>query len=103
MVTRTAVHRCADRVDEETAQWHHGGMEDVDALVQGTALPRAAARHLIRLSAGVGQAELARVLGVSRWSIRRWELGQNEPLGDTRRRYAAALHALRAAGEGRDG
>ena len=73
-------------------------MVDVTELAQGATLPPPAARRAIRLAAGVGQTELAAALGVSRWSLIRWETGKVEPHPDARRRYAGALRSLQGVG-----
>lgn len=74
-------------------------MDKIENLLEGAVLPPVKARRAIRLAAGVGQGELAAYLGVSRWSLLRWEKeGRSDPQGDTRRRYAGALDALREAG-----
>jgi DNA-binding XRE family transcriptional regulator len=72
-------------------------MVDVAELTQGATLPPVASRRAIRLAAGVGQTELAEALGVSRWSLIRWETGQAEPMPDARRKYAGALRVLQGA------
>lgn len=77
--------------------WHRGDMVEVAELAQGATLPPVAARRAIRLAAGVGQTELAEALGVSRWSLIRWETGRTEPMPEARRRYAGALRALQGA------
>lgn len=71
----------------------------VEALVEGAMLPPVAARRAIRLAAGVGQEELARALGVSRWSVLRWERGRVEPRGESRRHYAGALRVMRGVAD----
>lgn len=68
----------------------------IEALMRAT-LPPVRARRAIRLAAGVSQVELAEVLGVSRWSVLRWEAGTHEPVGDTKRLYAEALRTMARA------
>jgi len=58
-------------------------------------LPDPAVRRAIRLAAEAIEQDLADVVGVSRPTISRYETGQREPRGETRRRYAEALEALR--------
>lgn len=60
-------------------------------------LPDPAIRRLARESAGLTQAELASVLGVSRPAVTRWENGTREPRDDKRVAYAQVLRTLLAA------
>lgn len=68
----------------------------IEGLLGGQ-LPAVDERRLIRLRVGVGQHELADALGVSRFTLWRWETGKIEPSGPARRAYAGALRALRGA------
>jgi transcriptional regulator with XRE-family HTH domain len=63
-------------------------------------LPDPATRRLIRVTAGVSQAELAAAIGVRGASLSRWETGRRHPRGQVRDRYAHALEELRAVGVG---
>ncbi len=65
-----------------------------EALAVGRAkrrLPSPAVRHMIRRQAGVTQEDVARLLGVSRPSVTRWESGLRSPRGDVLRRYLDVL------------
>jgi DNA-binding transcriptional regulator YiaG len=57
-------------------------------------LPSLAARRALRLSAQLTEEELAKLVGVNRVSVARWELGRREPRGDVRQRYAEVLKGL---------
>jgi transcriptional regulator with XRE-family HTH domain len=59
------------------------------------ALPELKVRRAIRELRGLRQADLGEVIGVSAVAICRYETGEREPRGETRRRYAAALEELR--------
>jgi predicted transcriptional regulator len=58
-------------------------------------LPEPKVRRAIRESRGLRQLDLADVVGVSDVAICRYETGEREPRGETRRRYAEALEELR--------
>jgi transcriptional regulator with XRE-family HTH domain len=57
-------------------------------------MPGASDRRLIRERSGLTQNEVARVLGVSRPSVARYEGGQREPPRLTAERYLTLLDAL---------
>jgi HTH-type transcriptional regulator/antitoxin MqsA len=70
----------------------------IDLLVasarQRNALPPPAVCRAIRLRAGVSQDEVARVLGVNRVAVTRWESGQRVPRPVVRGRYVELLERL---------
>jgi DNA-binding XRE family transcriptional regulator len=57
-------------------------------------LPTPAARRRIRREANLTQAKVAKIVGVDRTQIVRWEQGQTKPRGANARRYAEALRAM---------
>jgi transcriptional regulator with XRE-family HTH domain len=57
-------------------------------------LPPPRVLKLLRQTAGVSQARLARELGVGRVSVARYELGQRKPRADILVRYLALLESL---------
>jgi len=59
-------------------------------------LPPPSMRRRLRRAAGLAQRELAAVIGVTRLTLARWELGRFQPRGARRERYAAALARLAA-------
>ena len=59
-------------------------------------LPPPDMRRLIRTRAGLSQEAAARLVGVDRASIARWELGAREPRDAHLRDYAALLDRLLA-------
>jgi transcriptional regulator with XRE-family HTH domain len=61
-------------------------------------LPEPELRRLIRVRAGVPQADLAAELGVNRASISRYENGRREPYGPVLRAYIEALDRLMLEG-----
>ncbi len=99
MVSRNQPNIAAE-LDHGPRLWQFGRMTDVTALTQGSTLPSVKARRLIREAANVSQIEMAVAVGVSRWSILRWETDQSEPRGNNRRRYAGVLAALREVADG---
>lgn len=60
------------------------------------ALPAPAMCRAIRVSAGLTQADVAEILGVSRETVARWELGTRAPRGEILLRYLDLLDTLRA-------
>jgi transcriptional regulator with XRE-family HTH domain len=79
-------------------------MKAADTLEQALArerlrrrVPGPEVRRLLRESAGVSQAALARTLGVDRASISRWESGDRFPGPDLIPRYLEALDRLARA------
>jgi transcriptional regulator with XRE-family HTH domain len=57
-------------------------------------LPPPAARRLIRERAGVSQLDVARVVGVTREAVARWELHDRTPRGTNLDRYLETLDRL---------
>lgn len=57
-------------------------------------LPAPAVRRLLRERAGLSQADLAQVLGVTRPAVTRWESGCRTPAGKLASDYAAVLERL---------
>jgi predicted transcriptional regulator len=73
-----------------------------DAIEIGRArrrLPDPRVRRLLREAAGVSQAELASVVGVSRPSVSRYETGSRNPRGRRLLAYLAALDRLRGVAD----
>ena len=68
--------------------------ELIEEVRAGLSLPSAAEATAIRRSAGVSQARLAHLLGVTRVTVARWECGMREPRGELRRQYAEVLRVL---------
>jgi len=60
-------------------------------------LPEPAMRRLLRERARLTQDEIARVAGVDRATISRWETGSREPRGELLTRYLEILDRLTAA------
>lgn len=61
-------------------------------------LPEPAERQRIRKAAGLSQAELARIVGVTTAAVGHWETGKRStPRGPILDRYVEALRALREA------
>ncbi len=58
------------------------------------ALPSPEGRRLLRERAGLTQEELARVVGVKRPTVCRWESGARNPRGRTLRSYVEVLQRL---------
>ncbi len=69
-------------------------LETLLAARQGEALPDAETRRLARQRSGLTQADLARLLGVSRPALTRWENGSRLPRGKNRAAYARVLGRL---------
>lgn len=71
---------------------------DLDVLLSRgrmrRALPVPAVRRLLRERAGLSQAAVADVMGVSRPAFTRWELGQRTPRGVILERYVELLDRL---------
>lgn len=59
-------------------------------------IPPPAERKRLRLLAGIDLSEAARLLGVSYFTVLRWEGGKTVPQGDHRIRYVAFINRLRA-------
>ncbi len=57
-------------------------------------LPTPATRRLMRERAGITQTDLARVLGVDRATVSRWESGDRQPEAAFLPAYLAALDRL---------
>jgi len=58
-------------------------------------LPEPKVRRAIRVTRGLRQLDIGEVVGVSDAAICRYETGEREPRGGTRRRYAEVLEELR--------
>jgi len=69
----------------------------LDEVRDGRRLPTPATARLIRVTAGVSQARLAKELGVHRMTIVRWESGQRAPRGSHRAEYSRLLQQLKEA------
>lgn len=76
------------------------GAPDLEALLSRSKLrrelPPPALRRLLRERAGLSQAAIAGVLGISRPAMTRWELGQRTPRGAALARYSELLDRLAA-------
>jgi DNA-binding XRE family transcriptional regulator len=59
-------------------------------------LPKPPVRREIRKRSGLTQDGMARVLGVTRITVLRWEAGQRSPRGKLAARYVDLLDRLRA-------
>jgi transcriptional regulator with XRE-family HTH domain len=57
-------------------------------------LPPARERRLRRLRSGLSELDVAKVVGVDRSTISRWESGQREPRGEMLTNYVNFLDAL---------
>lgn len=64
------------------------------AAARRAILPEPAMRRLLRVRAGLTQAEIAGLLGVQRNAVTRYEGGTREPRGTVRATYAELLAAL---------
>jgi transcriptional regulator with XRE-family HTH domain len=75
-------------------------MSAVDGLVEEVRrerqLPAPRVLKLIRQTAGVSQARVAKGLGVGRVSVARYELGTRKPRGALLARYIELLEALQS-------
>lgn len=69
-------------------------IEDLIARHQPIELPPPRQRRAIREARGIPQKALGRAVGVSGVAICRYENGDRDPQGETRRRYAEALREL---------
>ena len=73
-------------------------MDLLDQLLAESAarqsLPEPEVRRLVRRRAGLSQADVARVLGVARVSVTRWENGDREPMRRNVSAYGALLKRL---------
>lgn len=67
------------------------------AVLVRRSLPALNERRRLRVSARLSRAELAEAIHVSEKTIARWERDERTPQGSNAERYAAALHAIRAA------
>ena len=78
----------------------HISLDVLDAALEQArlrqSLPPRAKRRLLRESAEVSQATLAKALGVDRATISRWESGAREPGGAHLAAYLQALERLAA-------
>lgn len=72
-----------------------GWMNDkLDQALEGATLPRPARRREIREAGGLSLTEFARILGVSRTTLWRWEHDLTDPHPAHRRLYAGALQRI---------
>ena len=71
-------------------------MSDLLTEVRAVRLPPPAARRAIRIASGATQVMIARELGVTRFSVLRYENGSRRPSRRVAKRYAKVLAALRA-------
>lgn len=62
-------------------------------------LPSPAERRRLRERAGVSQEDVARVVGVTREAVTRWESGLRTPRGQRLDQYVQVLHHLADATE----
>jgi len=73
---------------------------DLDALLSRSRLrrnlPPVAIRRMLRERAGLSQEAIARVLGVTRPTVTRWELGERTPRGAALLAYSELLARLAA-------
>src|SRR5947209_8005249 len=72
-------------------------LDDLLRLVQQRRVLDPGIARLIRLRAGLSQAEVAGAVGVSRGALARYEAGERTPRGEQAARYAETLHRLMAA------
>lgn len=84
---------------ELVKQWHHHIIASVNGqelqlLLEAREAARGSGAKL-RESAGLSQAEIARVARVSMASVSRWEAGKRRPTGDAAIRYAKTLRSIR--------
>jgi DNA-binding transcriptional regulator YiaG len=81
-----------------TTGMHSTGAKTVDELLRYVRrrqdLPPPEMRRYIRETAGVTQADMARVLGTTVPAIIGWERGEREPSGKFLQPYADLLHNL---------
>ncbi len=64
-------------------------------------MPDPATREALRRAVGLTRPELARIVGVSRSAIWRWETGSRTPRGPARDRYLDVLRGIqRGLGSG---
>ncbi len=72
--------------------------KDMDQLISRarvrSALPTPPVRRLIREQSSLTQSDVARVLGVDRASVSRWESGEQFPRGSVREAYVQLLDRL---------
>ncbi len=69
-------------------------MDNLELLIEGRAAVRSGRGRELRLLAGLSQAELAELVGVTPAAISRWEAGDRRPTGDRAIAYATALHRI---------
>ena len=65
-----------------------------EVIADHPSLPSAGIRRALRERHGLSQRRIAEAVGVSREAITKYEAGDREPRGETRRRYAEALDEL---------
>ena len=63
-------------------------------IVLPPGMPDPASREALRRLAGLSRVEMARLVGVSRSAIWKWEKGHREPRGDSKARYAQVLREI---------
>jgi DNA-binding XRE family transcriptional regulator len=68
--------------------------EKLEAVRLRRSLPSPEVARLIRLSAGLTTVDVAELLGVSRWSVLRWEEGTVTPAARIAPAYARLLERL---------
>ncbi len=68
--------------------------EKLEAARLRRTLPSPEIARLLRRNAGLSRIEVAELLGVSRWSVMRWEEGLASPTPRVRAAYAALLERL---------
>jgi DNA-binding transcriptional regulator YiaG len=67
------------------------------AVAARRALPEPQVCKLLRTTAGVSLAEVAKAVGVSKQAVWTWEEGTRRPTGARLERYLAVLDTLRGA------
>jgi transcriptional regulator with XRE-family HTH domain len=70
---------------------------ELELLVEGRAAARSGRGARLREAAGLSQAQLAELAGVTPAAVSRWEAGERRPTG---RRAIAYAQALRRVAEG---
>jgi DNA-binding XRE family transcriptional regulator len=68
--------------------------ERLEAARLRRGLPSPEIARLLRRNAGLSRAEVAELLGVSRWSVMRWEEGTSSPTPRVAPAYARLLERL---------
>lgn len=74
--------------------WQSDLSEALAAVRASRALPTPADRAAIRRMSGLSQEDLARILGVNRSTLARWELGTLIPPAEIAERYLELLRRL---------